>query len=367
LWEEDSDDVAQRLGWPLESKTSTSSSYRLYPRHSAPVFGRRAYAMALHAEDDRPISLSFIFANKGDVPYAVGELRQPERDYKRLIRADARALTDTLTDLFGRPISTRMGDSRQTSESVRRWDWEGHSFLLAAPRDEYVSLRIVASSAIDQSGIERIPRRDLKQTLASRIQRRANGDVILSDLPMVNQGPKGYCVPATWERALRYMGIPADMYVLAMAGETGFGGGTNTKAISDGARDLVRRHGRRIRVERGRLTLRGIAAFIEDGLPVIWAMYSMPSVDRELSRRMRERSAITDWPEWSQRLSAVRRTARRIQVHPTRGHVCLIIGYNAATRELAVSDSWGPQFAERWITLEEAEAISQGEIMIIYP
>ncbi|GDY18595.1 hypothetical protein LBMAG55_19180 [Verrucomicrobiota bacterium] len=56
---------------------------------------------------------------------------------------------------------------------------------------------------------------------------------------MVNQGPKGYCVPATWERVLRYMGIPADMYVLAMVGQSGAGGGTSLSTLAAGVRDTL--------------------------------------------------------------------------------------------------------------------------------
>jgi hypothetical protein len=45
----------------------------------------------------------------------------------------------------------------------------------------------------------------------------------------------------------------------------------------------------------------------------------------------------------------------------------MIIGYNRETGEIAISDSWGPEFAERWLTLEEAEAISQGSVTSILP
>jgi hypothetical protein len=45
--------------------------------------------------------------------------------------------------------------------------------------------------------------------------------------------------------------------------------------------------------------------------------------------------------------------------------MCLIIGYNKATGEIAISDSWGPRFAERWITVEEATAVSQGFLQVI--
>ncbi len=42
-------------------------------------------------------------------------------------------------------------------------------------------------------------------------------------------------------------------------------------------------------------------------------------------------------------------------------HVCLIIGCNAATDEIAISDSGGPEFQERWITVDEAEDITGRE------
>ena len=41
-------------------------------------------------------------------------------------------------------------------------------------------------------------------------------------------------------------------------------------------------------------------------------------------------------------------------------HVCMIIGYNEATQELAVSDSWGANYAMRWVHLDEAAAVGNG-------
>ncbi len=40
------------------------------------------------------------------------------------------------------------------------------------------------------------------------------------------------------------------------------------------------------------------------------------------------------------------------------GHICLIIGYNKKTGEIAISDSWGPHFAERWIQASQAQRVS---------
>ena len=47
------------------------------------------------------------------------------------------------------------------------------------------------------------------------------------------------------------------------------------------------------------------------------------------------------------------------------GHACLIIGYNKATNEIAITDSWGPRFTERWVLAEAAQKISQDEFWVL--
>ena len=45
----------------------------------------------------------------------------------------------------------------------------------------------------------------------------------------------------------------------------------------------------------------------------------------------------------------------------------MIIGYNNQTNEIAISDSWSTEFAIRWMTLTEANAINQGVCYVISP
>ena len=63
--------------------------------------------------------------------------------------------------------------------------------------------------------------------------RRSQSNVYIDGVPMVNQGQRGYCFPATIERILRYYGIDADMHALALMMGTKVEGGTrmNTKQI----------------------------------------------------------------------------------------------------------------------------------------
>ncbi|MCX6972401.1 MAG: hypothetical protein NTV93_19935 [Verrucomicrobia bacterium] len=374
LWDDDVATAAARLSWPQESQTSTDSSFRKYPKPVDRVLGARPYSLALYGENGLASRLSLMFANKGDAgetdpvagdAKAARDMKKQVREFAETMKKDAATISAALTALLGPPSVDKFGQGSQTRESVQRWDWNGHAILLASPRDEYVALRILPPDVADAQGKARISDAELRERLLSRVEKRPNGDVILNDIPMVDQGPKGYCVPATWERVMRYMAIPADMYVLAMAGDTAAGGGTSISAIVSGVRESVMRGGRRLDPENGKISVRTVEKYINRGLPLMWAMYSMNAVNADLNSRMDARSAMTDPLEWRKSLEPARKAAKKIPTDVKQAHMCMIIGYNEKTGEIAVSDSWGPRFAERWMTEEEANAVSQGQLMAI--
>ena len=175
---------------------------------------------------------------------------------------------------------------------------------------------------------------------------------------MVDQGPKGYCVPATAERCMRYLGIPADMYLLAMAGETQIGGGTSVSVLFNALERDVKRKGRSLERWTGELKLREIAKHIDDGIPVMWALFSTREFNDIANMRTKKRTEEAGWDEYKSEVIAA---AENTSLEPDRetSHVVIITGYNKETNEIAFSDSWGERYLERWITIDEAEQISQ--------
>ena len=69
--------------------------------------------------------------------------KKVQEDFEKTLKQDAQTITDALTRLFGEPSHEGFGGGSETREQVKRWDWQGHAFLLSAPRDTYVTLRIV--------------------------------------------------------------------------------------------------------------------------------------------------------------------------------------------------------------------------------
>jgi hypothetical protein len=218
----------------------------------------------------------------------------------------------------------------------------------------------------DQRGRpERINTTRAKQMARANIQKNDFGDVLIHNIPMVDQGPKGYCVPATLERCLRYMGIRADMYALAMAGNTGLGGGTYVSDIIKGTSDFVRRAGRQMQNISGKASVRDVKKFIDNGQPILWTMYSTSEYNLIANAITRQRMKANDIKLWKKSLSELLKRSPKLEEDLDQGHLCLIVGYNDASGELAVSDSWGPEYELRWISEDEAQDISSGYFYVI--
>jgi len=148
------------------------------------------------------------------------------------------------------------------------------------------------------------------------------GDVFLQ-VPMVDQGPKGYCAPATLTRVVQYYGHQTTMNEMAAMMETQGDGGTLVTDVLDGVRKVTRRLRLSFKEEDlpgkdkldnqrrlDRWVDTAIIAYIDNGNPIFW---TVPM------------------------------------------HQRLIIGYNAATREILSSDSWGQKGYDRMPYVEAAK------------
>jgi len=385
LWEENDAMVANRLRWPNESKTSREAGYRRYPytfNSETRVLGARSLCLFLQGIDDKVARVSILFANKGDVAFFMSPQEAKQQSAKKdqplavtenmikgcreAMKKDRETLEAALKGLFGNARPARVGRFATTAEAGQRWDWKGHTFMLVTPQNEYVALRIVPTTVFDDVDSSRKSFAAAKAALSKRVERRANGDVVIADIPMVDQGRKGYCVPATFERVLRYYGLSEDMNVLAMAGQTDAGGGTSIQAIQSATYAMIRDAGGNITQKNFSGNIQEIKSAIDAGKPILFCHYSTEEFNKRVNERMEHRVAVTDWEKWlTEFLPSLKKTIP-LKPDPHYSHICLIIGYNEKTREIAISDSWGPRATERWMTEEEARQIQQpGALSVI--
>ncbi|HTJ78963.1 MAG TPA: hypothetical protein VL357_08190 [Rariglobus sp.] len=366
LWDDTPSDVAKRLNLSLEGKTPYSESYRAYPRKELNVLGARTYMISLQAADGKITALTLMFANRGDFPAFRNQdsLHFPSKsdlkDFDQALKSDYDTISAALTAKLGDPQSKMGVGGLEPHRRSLRWEWGVQTFIASHDDVQMVSLKIVPTN---RTNSRLLSDEQVRRMLKERLDKRPNGDVIVDQIPMVDQGPKGYCVPATFERYLRYVGIPADMYELAAAGGTDFGGGTNFSTIAAGLDRYIRRQGRHLDQANLKFNINGIARYLDEGRPIIWGLYSTKAFN-EISNTLTDaRKAVSDWSQWKKAIADTDISS----LHPdsATGHACLIIGYNRATNEIAFTDSWGPRFAERWVPLAAAQKISQDEFWVI--
>ena len=88
----------------------------------------------------------------------------------------------------------------------------------------------------------------------------------------------------------------------------------------------------------------------------MWGVYLTPEFEKIVAKRQARRAKATA-EKWAETVNRERRNTRRIKPNLNGGHLRLIVGYNAETKEIAFSDSWdGDRFV--WITAKEAKRFS---------
>ncbi|MEK7951010.1 C39 family peptidase [Luteolibacter soli] len=374
----DANEIASALSLSQESKTKHSASWRNYTGDSYRLFGARPYSVALYADQEGHATiLSAVYSNKGDFKSGVGQGEKhfegkstaDEDSLAKAMGADEQAILDSIKGVLGEPKTQRFGDSRATRRKVSRWDWNGQSLILSSQEGEYVSLSIVPLELANAGGkTAKVKDGDIRKQMLADIVKENNGDVYLGQIPMVNQGPKGYCVPATFERAMRAAGIDADMYLLAMVGKSGMGGGTSVEYLLEEVRQQVRNKGRRTKDEHIKeLKVRDVKRYIDEGVPVMWTMRSLGEYNKVANENTSKRKSVTDWGQWAKDIAAQATTIAKTEGEQENYHICMIVGYNEATNELAVSDSWGASYERRWVPAPVAQWASSGGLFMILP
>ena len=354
LWDDPTAEAAKRMKLRKESKTAFMENHRAYPLGKQKVLNEPVYTTVLYGAKEHVSSISFVFLNQGDMPVPGGLISPGAiKAMARQIEESGMHVHDTLEPILGKPKRDTLGKG-DLREKVWRWDWNGHAIMLTVAEGKYAALRIMPTDRADHAGrVAKITEADLKKRMASCVERRGNGDVVITNIPMIDQGPKGYCSPATWERYLRYMDIPADMYLLALAGNTGVGGGTYMQQMLDATKSLISANGRELEEIGASLAPESIAEYIDQGLPIMWRFMSTPSFQLAANNNTARRNG--------------KKVKKSGQAEDTGagGHICLIIGYNRQTGEIAISDSWGPRFAERWVKASDAQQVSYGSMNVI--
>lgn len=334
------------------------------------VFGVSAEQVRVESEKGAPVRVEIMFFNKGDTASRVGMGYGSDVDQGQKLRFSEDAWKECLQKVEAafasvgekRRCSIGSGKLRRRAEA---WKVGETVFVLDAEKNEFVRIIVVPVSRFGELVSSAVERVKSGGALVGNLEKRDNGDVLIGNVPMVNQGGKGYCLPATFERVLRYYGIEdLDMHKIAEISGTDVGGGT---AVYEAVRNLgpvVKKN--RLAFSSLKMSFSKIRQSVDRGVPVIWSMYSTPDYEERMQAQTQVRKdAVKNISGWGKRLSGMGKLSYSREEARVYGHVCLIIGYNQKTKELCVSNSWGEDAREQWVRFADAEAVTSGDKLFV--
>jgi hypothetical protein len=222
--------------------------------------------------------------------------------------------------------------------------------------------------------------------LAKSVVREASGDVLIPNVPMVDQGDKGYCAVATSARVLNYYGVPADQHEMAqVSGNDAGGGGTNPDEMEDAMKKLSGKYKTRFTtvldldyssrkyqsfLRKYNAVAKKLDKKVLDTDNYIYFFGGLdPDVLREVNGKgqtyERFMKAVTENIDkgvpvmWALQLGLFPENGAKTP-QSGGGHMRLIIGYNTAKNEIIFSDSWGAGHEKKRMAAPDASAATMG-------
>ncbi len=371
LWSLNQDDFQKNTPALPFRWTSTARDSARAARPGMALFGLPVVEAIARFEADKLASFTANIYARGDA----GDLTKDRFD--ALVRESVAAITKATNVKF-----TDRGKDPSSAVKAEGLLWKTETALFTLEysftkemktrdipfRAEFVRLQITPPAkgvaALASAGSASTPRFNA----ATHVQRDAvTGDTFIKDVPMVDQGQKGYCVVASTERVMRYYGGDVDANELAQIANSDAEGGTSQQAMIASLKKVAARLKVRVR-ELEKMEVKDILDLIKDynraakkegasQIPDQGRMLDMGAIyaamkgdvlrdartknKSDLSRFQRTVAEHTDKGIpllWTVQLGILQ--DKNIP-QSGGGHMRLIIGYNAKTNDILFSDSWG--------------------------
>lgn len=238
-----------------------------------------------------------------------------------------------------------------------------------------------AESIARQGARDKVSRKELKSSL----QKDEDGTVWLEGVNMVDQGQKGYCVPATLARVFAFYGMDGvDQHALAALCDSSAEGGTSSNSMETAMERICKKFPVRLIVLEDYQT--SMMGFIDaynkladkkgkQSLSLMVPPLDVADPDLLLKVRAGKKAQVKKWMSaikkhidsgfpvvWSVTLGIYK---EEVAVPQSRGgHMRMIIGYNMKEQTILYSDSWGAGHEKKSMPAAEAAAMTNGRYVI---
>ncbi len=312
--------------------------------------------------------------NKGD-----SEPITDEEEFERKVEA----LTEKLSEKTGvRPQENqrRLGSKAKVKMRVwntpvlsyqLRWSSSDKDFFLA----EYILVTIERNQGTEENSTVVGKVEKSASQLSANVRKTPANDVYIDGIPMVDQGAKGYCVPAVVERIMKYYGSDdVTQHTIAQIAGTGVTG-TNAEEMYSSLKRISNRLGCRLECHYSFIDdIRDFRSFIDryNGIakrnkaPLLKIVtrgdvISVSATLKNIRQDIFEKARLDDKREF-------KKFNKRIHdfidkgipvIWCVPGPMRMIIGYNDRDSSIVFSDTWGAKYEFQKMKTDKAWTMTQ--------
>jgi len=331
-----------------------------------------------------PLRVDISLWNKGD------DLPVSREKFEQIIQKATLEL-GKLTAVNSQDFTPKRGDTA-VKINATAWKHANYQVLLESSHSgassksfeaEFIRLKIVPPGK-DFHETQKVSRNDIR----ANVKPDGSGTVI-TNIPMVDQGQKGYCVVASVARVMAYYGLPVDQHEIAQIANSRAGGGTTMEEMKEGLKRVCGRLGLRMR-EIDMLQNQDYERLIKQ-----YNRSAKASGARQLDEKTRDLGAV--WQQFDPQVLKQARCGNKTEVarwtkqlkeqidkgvpvfwtvmlglvpepglpQAGGGHMRMLIGYDEKSGEVIFSDSWGAMHEKKRMKIEDAMTISVGRTYLL--
>lgn len=280
--------------------------------------------------------------------------KKAQKEFETQFKTLEEGLLKELAGLYGPGRRGNVGKSKLLRFRVTDFSTGGLVVRLFVEDDQLISLSILPADAATKKLLA-IPEGQAgligrRKEVLQNVEKLANGDVVIRNIPSVDQGGRGYCAMGALTMLTRYYGLPVNIDLIAA--KAGYREGEVENADVDAVYSACAKEAKlRLKVEKT-FDIRKAKKFILKGEPVI--------VGRKFDR-VRDDYHTNFAQQFANnpaaRLPKPDRNERARWPASTAGaHASVVTGFNDARDEVIFTESWGQAARNRRMLAEELEA-----------
>ncbi len=366
LWDKPWEVVAKELFTKGRFNMVDEVHIRIHRGADLSVGGVKLGDVVMELNKDHFVSVSTTIFNKGDD----GDMGREG------FEAKLKKSMQSIDSIMGMEGKARQQSRRETGLKTRAWEWENEHCAVrleaasTGKGKKYVAEFIRMSMAPTKEGLARGGADDSarRSDLKGNVVHEKSGDVWIKGVPMVDQGEKGYCVPAAVSRVFAYYGMDGvDQHALAALCKSS-DQGTSMDDMEKALKSICSSF---------HMTVKswdwvGLKSFLKKVRKVVKKNEPLPD-GREVAQMIFD--DIESHPgTMNKGLNEIKQQidagipvvwAVLLGVFPEQGlpqsfggHMRLIIGYNEQKKSIIYTDSWGMKHDRKEMPMNRACAIT---------